>query len=96
MYWLFQATVGGSRAVRSAAWTRTRVYTGSVSRIEDHTNEMLYRREVEFARGHGIGVEWDLAEGRMDQAVVDPHGRHAARSGARKSNKREFRAWSRT
>jgi len=30
---------------------------------------MLYRRDVEFARGHGTRVEWELAEGRSDHAV---------------------------
>src|ERR1017187_8959429 len=41
----------------------------AVSRLEDRTNEMLYRRDVEFARGHGISVECELAEERLDQAV---------------------------
>ena len=38
----------------------------AVSRLEDQTNEMLYRREVEFSRGHGTSVAWELAEGRLD------------------------------
>src|SRR5580700_1949677 len=31
---------------------------------------MLYRREVEFGRGHGTSVECELAEGRSNQAVL--------------------------
>lgn len=42
----------------------------AVSRLEDQTNEMLYRKELEFARGHGISVEWELSEGRVDQAQL--------------------------
>jgi hypothetical protein len=42
----------------------------AVSRLEDQTNEMLYRGEVEFARGHGTSVEWELTEGRVDQAIL--------------------------
>jgi hypothetical protein len=42
----------------------------AVSRLEDRTNEMLYRREVEFARGHGTSVECEPAEGRWDHAVL--------------------------
>jgi len=70
MYWLFQAEL----AVRGR-FTR-RPGQGHVStldqfsRIEDRTNEMLYRRDVEFARGHGISVEWELGESRWDHAVM--------------------------
>jgi hypothetical protein len=69
MYWMFQAelAVRGRFARRPG---RGHVSTlDAVSRLEDQTNEMLYRRDVEFARGHGTSVEWDLAEGRSDQAV---------------------------
>ncbi len=69
-YWLFQAglTVRGRFTRRPG---RMRVSTlDAVSRIEDRTNEMLYRCELEFARGHGISVEWELAEGRTDMAVL--------------------------
>lgn len=70
MYWLFQAAleVRGRFARRPG---QGRVSTlDQFSRLEDRTNEMLYRREVEFARGHGISVEWERTEGRSDQAVV--------------------------
>jgi hypothetical protein len=70
MYWLFQAEleVRGRFARRPG---QARVSTlDQFSRLEDRTNEMLYRREVEFARGHGISVEREMAEGRWDQAVV--------------------------
>ena len=64
MYWLFQAelAVRGRFARRPGQGHVSTL--DAVSRHEDQTNEMLYRREVEFARGHGISVEWELAEGR--------------------------------
>ncbi len=70
MYWLFQAevVVHGRFARRPGQGHVSTL--DAVSRLEDRTNEMLYRREVEFARGHGISVEWELAEGRVDQATV--------------------------
>lgn len=37
---------------------------------EDLAMQMLYRREVEFAVGHGIAVHADLAPGRWDRAVA--------------------------
>lgn len=69
-YWLFQAQM-----ILKGHFTRRpgqgRVSTlDAVSRLEDQTNEMLYRRDLEFARGHGIAVECELAEGRRDQAVM--------------------------
>jgi hypothetical protein len=69
MYWLFQAelAVRGRFARRPGQGHVSTL--DAVSRLEDQTNEMLYRREVEFARGHGTSVECDLAEGRADQAV---------------------------
>jgi hypothetical protein len=69
MYWLFQAelTVRG-RFARTPGQGRVSTLD-AVSRLEDQTNEMLYRREVEFSRGHGTSVAWELAEGRLDQAV---------------------------
>ena len=69
MYWLFQAelAVRGRFARRPGQGHVSTL--DAVSRLEDQTNEMLYRREVEFGRGHGTGVEWDLAEERSDQAV---------------------------
>jgi len=70
MYWLFQVEI----AVRGRFSRRPghgHVSTlDAVSRLEDQTNELLYRREVEFSRGHGISVEWELAEGHVDQAVL--------------------------
>ena len=69
MYWLFQAEL----AVRGRFSRRPgqgHVSTlDAVSRLEDQTNEMLYRRDVEFARGHGTSAQWELAEGLLDQAV---------------------------
>jgi len=70
VYWLFQAEliVRGQFARRPGQMHVSTL--DGVSRLEDRTNEMLYRRELEFARGHGISVEWELAEGRLDQAVL--------------------------
>jgi len=68
MYWLFQAEleVRGRFARRPG---QGHVATlDQVARLEDRTNEMLFRRELEFARGHGVGVEWETAEGRWDHA----------------------------
>lgn len=69
MYWVFQAqlAVRGRFARRPGQGRVSKL--DPVARMEDRTNEMLYRREVEFARGHGISVERELAEGRLDQAV---------------------------
>ena len=36
---------------------------------EDRAVEMLYRRELEFAVGHGVAVSASLADGRWDRAV---------------------------
>jgi hypothetical protein len=70
MYWLFQAQliVKGRFARRPGQMHVSTL--DAVSRLEDRTNEMLYRHELEFARGHGIGVEWELAQGRTDEAVL--------------------------
>ena len=69
MYWLFQA------GLRVHGQLTRRPGEGHVStldptsKMEDRTNEMLYRREMEFARGHGISVDWTLAEERWDRAT---------------------------
>src|ERR1019366_4139773 len=69
MYWLFQAELSvRGRFARRPGQGHVSTLDG-VSRLEDQTNEMLYRRDVEFARGHGTSVEWELAEGRSDRAV---------------------------
>jgi hypothetical protein len=68
MYWLFQAglRVHGQLTRRPGEGHVSTL--DEVSRMEDRTNEMLYRRELEFARGHGISVDWTLAEERWDRA----------------------------
>jgi hypothetical protein len=60
MYWLFQPElrVRGRFARRPGQGHVTTL--DAVSRMEDRTNEMLYRQEVEFARGHGTSVECDI------------------------------------
>src|ERR1017187_3478530 len=69
MYWLFQAelAVHGRFARRPGQGHVSTL--DAVSRLEDQTNAMVYRRDVEVARGHGARVEWELAEGRSDHAV---------------------------
>lgn len=70
MYWLFQAELAvRGRFARSPGQGHVSTLD-AVSRLEDQTNEMLYRLDVEFARGHGASVECELAEGRLDQAVA--------------------------
>ncbi len=70
MYWLFQAElmVRGRFSRRPGQGHVSTL--DDVSRIEDRTNEMLYRRELEFARGHGIGVEWERFDGRWEHASL--------------------------
>lgn len=70
VYWLFQAQleIRGRFAQRPSQGHVSTL--DAVSRLEDRTNEMLYRQEVEFARGHGTSVEWELVEGRWDQAGI--------------------------
>jgi hypothetical protein len=70
MYWLFQSQleVRGRFARRPSQGHVSTL--DQFSRLEDRTNEMLYRREVEFARGHGTSVESELVEGRWDQAAI--------------------------
>lgn len=69
-YWLFQAQlIAQGRFVRRPGQIPVSTLDADL-RLEDRTNEMLYRHELEFARGHGIGVEWELAEGRTDEAVL--------------------------
>ena len=69
MYWLFQAELAvRGRFARSPGQGHVSTLD-AVSRLEDQTNEMLYRRDVEFARDHGTSVECELAEDRLDQAV---------------------------
>lgn len=69
-FWLFQPelSVHGHFARRPGHGHVSTL--DAVSRLEDQTNEMLYRKELEFARGHGISVEWELSEGRVDQAQL--------------------------
>lgn len=70
VYWLFQAQleVCGSFSRRPGQGHVSTL--DEISRLEDQTNEMLYGREVEFARGHGISVEWELGEESWDHAIA--------------------------
>ena len=70
MYWLFRAQLE-VRGRFSRRPGQGHVSTlDQISRLEDQTNEMLYRREVEFARGHGISVECELGPESWDHAVA--------------------------
>ena len=68
--WLFQAelTVRG-RFIQTPGQGRVSTLD-AVSRLEDRLNEMLYRGQFEFARGHGISVAWDLDESRPGRALL--------------------------
>jgi hypothetical protein len=41
---------------------------GSYASLEDQSLDMVYRRRVEFAVGHGVSVHADLPEGQTDRA----------------------------
>ncbi len=70
MYWMFQAELA-VHGLFTRSPSQGHVSTlDDISCLEDQTNEMLYRREVEFGRGHGIGIECELAEGCSDQAIL--------------------------
>lgn len=67
--WLFQPEL---RVRGDFVRQSERSYLTSLShsaRIEDQVNEMLYRSNLAFAVGHGVSVDWKLAEGKWDRAV---------------------------
>jgi hypothetical protein len=67
--WLFQAELKAKGDLISQAGRATLRSLDSAARMEDSINEMLYRRDLAFAMGHGVSVDWTLAEGRWDRAV---------------------------
>ena len=68
--WIFQPELVVTCPHAEPLFTR-RTYLrpqGSVD-VEDLAMQMAYRDEVEFATGHGVAVQADLAPGRRDRAV---------------------------
>lgn len=58
--WLFQAELKArGDLVRRAGLANLSTLDPS-ARLEDRINEMLYRRELEYATGHGVSVDWTL------------------------------------
>jgi hypothetical protein len=71
--WLFQPELAVEDPDGAAIFTRRpsrrRASRDDVESLEQQTNEMLYRRRLEFAVGHGVSVDWDLPEGVTDRAL---------------------------
>lgn len=68
--WIFQPELIVTAPQRRAVFIkRTLPPDLQLRNPEDRAMSMLYRREVEFAVGHGVGVHADLAAGRWDRAT---------------------------
>ncbi|WP_439566644.1 hypothetical protein [Gloeocapsopsis crepidinum] len=73
--WLFQPELSVESATNQKDIFIRRVQVRSPGKCdpgqyaEEQLMEMLYRRHVEFAIGHGIGVHAEVAAGRTDRAV---------------------------
>jgi hypothetical protein len=75
--WLFQPELQVEDVGAQAIFTRRpsrRVSEGNdrLEYVEQQTGEMLYRRRLEFAAGHGVSVEWDLPEGVTEGGASAP------------------------
>ena len=69
--WLFQPELVVRSPDGSAIFIKRRLPAElDFSDAEDRAMEMLYRRRVEFAVGHGVAVEPDLAPGAWDRATA--------------------------
>jgi hypothetical protein len=67
--WLFQPELRAhGNFVRQCERSYLTTLSGS-DRAEDQVNEMLYRRNLAFAVGHGVSADWTLAEGKWDRAI---------------------------
>jgi hypothetical protein len=67
--WLFQAELKTRGELICQQGRAVLASLDSEARMEDSINEMLYRRNLAFAMGHGVSVDWTLAEGRWDRAT---------------------------
>ncbi len=69
--WIFQPQLSVASADGCAIFQRHLARSQDLSRLtpEDQTMRMLYRKEVEFAVGHGVAVHAELAEGSFDCAM---------------------------
>lgn len=72
-YWLFQPELRVASVDRRPIFVRQRLdirrtHLDEARRIEEQAMGMLYRDLVEFAVGHGVGVDWRLTEGETQRA----------------------------
>lgn len=71
--WLFQPELAveatdGSPIFRKKVTQRGESRMDPLTLAEERAFAMLYRRQVEFAVGHGVGVHWETPEGVCDEA----------------------------
>jgi len=69
--WLFQPELIVASPGNTPIFTRRPIASQMhYADAEDRMMSMMYRHQVEFAVGHGVGVEAKLAEGQQDRAVA--------------------------
>lgn len=73
-YWLFQPELRVAAVDQRPVFVRQRLdvrrpHLDEARRIEEQAMGMLYRDLVEFAVGHGVGVDWQLPEGETQRAL---------------------------
>jgi hypothetical protein len=73
-YWLFQPELRVASADQRPVFVRQRLdvrrtHLDEARRVEEQAMGMLYRDLVEFAVGHGVGVDWRLPEGEAQRAL---------------------------
>ena len=67
--WLFQPEITVETPELAPAFIRRALPDGlAPTEVEDNIMRMIYRKQVEFAVGHGIAVDAELAAGRWDAA----------------------------
>jgi len=68
--WLFQPEISVRAPDGAAVFVKRRLPPElNAADPEDRAMQMLYRRDVEFAVGHGVAVHAELDDGRWDRAV---------------------------
>jgi Helicase conserved C-terminal domain len=67
--WLFQAELKAHGDFTRRTGEAKLSTLDPSARLEDRMNEMLYRRELEFAAGHGVSVDWTVSTERPGRAV---------------------------